>query len=503
MHYDKRASARKAVFTLNTSVKIAAAYIRVSTDDQIEYSPDAQLAEIKKYAAREGYLLPTEFIFMDEGITGRKTDKRDSFNRMIGIAKSTPKPFDAILLWKFSRFARNREDSVVYKSMLRKQLGIEVISITEPVGDDKMSVLIEALIEAMDEYYSINLAEEVRRGMTEKARRGGLQSIASFGYRADKEKNMLVPVPEEADIVRDIFSRFNHGAGLFPIAKHLNEQGIRTHRGNPFENRTVEYILRNPVYIGKLRWNPTGKSRRDFDNENIILANAAHEPIIDLETWDTAQTRMAEVKAKWGYKARPVYELKDWTSGLVRCASCGATLIFSAPHYYKCNNYVRGRCKTTQHISADTLKEAIIERMREDAESGIAPGHTIITIRNNSADELRRLENALEGIKRKKSRLHDAYLAGVDTVEEYAKYKKALDAESKEIHSQLTALKSAAEPQNTVKLLRDAILNVLAIIESETSTIAEKHEAIHGIVETCTFNKSDNLLKIAYRLTIQ
>ena len=77
-----------------------------------------------------------------------------------------------ILLWKFSRFARNREDAIVYKSMLRKQLGIEVVSISENVGDDKMSVLIEAMIEAMDEYYSINLAEEVKRGMTEKVSRG-------------------------------------------------------------------------------------------------------------------------------------------------------------------------------------------------------------------------------------------------------------------------------------------------------------------------------------------
>ena len=142
--------------------KIAAAYIRVSTEDQIEYSPDAQLAEIRKYAARERYTLPSEFIYVDEGVSGRGTARRDAFNRMIGMAKQKPKPFHVILLWKFSRFARNREDSVVYKSMLRRQLGIEVVSVSEPVGDDKMSILIEALIEAMDEYYSINLAEEVK-----------------------------------------------------------------------------------------------------------------------------------------------------------------------------------------------------------------------------------------------------------------------------------------------------------------------------------------------------
>ena len=103
----------------STGLKTAAAYIRVSTEDQIEYSPASQLEKIREYAKRNGYMLPEEFIFADEGISGRNTAKRPEFNRMIGTAKQKPKPFDAILLWKFSRFARNREDSIVYKSMLR------------------------------------------------------------------------------------------------------------------------------------------------------------------------------------------------------------------------------------------------------------------------------------------------------------------------------------------------------------------------------------------------
>ena len=143
-------------------MKTAAAYIRVSTEDQTEYSPASQLEKIREYAKHHDYILPDEYIFVDEGISGRNTAKRAAFNCMIGMAKQKPKPFDAILLWKFSRFARNREDSIVYKSMLRKQCGIDVISISENVGDDKMAVLIEAMIEAMDEYYSVNLSEEVR-----------------------------------------------------------------------------------------------------------------------------------------------------------------------------------------------------------------------------------------------------------------------------------------------------------------------------------------------------
>lgn len=170
-------------------MKTAAAYIRVSTEDQVEYSPDSQLKAIRDYARKNDMILPEEFIFVDEGISGRKAAKRPEFMKMIGTAKIKPKQFDVILLWKFSRFARNREDSIVYKSMLRKQCGIEVISISEQLGEDKTSILIEALIEAMDEYYSINLAEEVRRGMTEKAQRGEVVSTPPFGY--DVKDNVL------------------------------------------------------------------------------------------------------------------------------------------------------------------------------------------------------------------------------------------------------------------------------------------------------------------------
>ena len=156
--------------------KTAAAYIRVSTDDQVELSPASQLVEIRKWAAANGYFVPDEYVFVDEAKSGRKVTGRDDFRRLIATAKTKPKPFDAILLWKFSRFARNRDDAVYYKSILRKQLKIDVISIKEPIEDGKMGVIMESMIEAMDEYYSINLAEDVKRGMEEKHRRGELQS---------------------------------------------------------------------------------------------------------------------------------------------------------------------------------------------------------------------------------------------------------------------------------------------------------------------------------------
>ena len=111
-------------------MKTGAAYIRVSTDDQVELSPDSQLKMIEKYAKDNDIILSKEYIYADEGISGRTVKKRPEFQRMIAVAKSKPKPFDVILVWKLSRFARNREDSIVYKSMLKKDCGIDVISVS-------------------------------------------------------------------------------------------------------------------------------------------------------------------------------------------------------------------------------------------------------------------------------------------------------------------------------------------------------------------------------------
>lgn len=126
--------------------KIAAAYVRVSTHMQEELSPDAQIRLIKEWANGHGYDLPEEFVFIDKGISGRKVKKRPAFLRMISMAKSKPSPFDAILVWKFSRFARNQEESIVYKAMLRNKHKIDVISISEPISDDVYGGLIERIM---------------------------------------------------------------------------------------------------------------------------------------------------------------------------------------------------------------------------------------------------------------------------------------------------------------------------------------------------------------------
>lgn len=106
-----------------------AAYIRVSTEDQLEFSPDSQLKKIREYAGQHQITIPDDQIYVDEGISGRSAQKRPAFQQMIASARRRPAPFQVILVWKYSRFARNRQDSILYKSMLRKECGVEVVSV--------------------------------------------------------------------------------------------------------------------------------------------------------------------------------------------------------------------------------------------------------------------------------------------------------------------------------------------------------------------------------------
>ena len=480
--------------------KTAAAYIRVSTDDQVELSPASQLVEIRKWAAANGYFVPDEYVFVDEAKSGRKVTGRDDFRRLIATAKTKPKPFDAILLWKFSRFARNRDDAVYYKSILRKQLKIDVISIKEPIEEGKMGVIMESMIEAMDEYYSINLAEDVKRGMEEKHRRGELQSTPSFGYTV--KDNVLVPVPEEAVYVREMVHRFNSGQGCYVSARWLNGMCVKTHRGRPFENRTVEYILRNPVYIGKLRWNPTGRSRRNFDSPDIILVDGHHEPLITEDEFQTAQTLLAQQKALRPYHSRPLGSNKDWISGLVRCASCGATMVFVKPHYWKCNNYVRGRCQTSQHVAGDVLKSAIIARLQADADASGPFDYDVVRVTQKDGDRIASLKAQRLSLERRLVRLREAFLAGVDTVEEYRQAKDEATAAIQKIDQAIVDADTENRRIGDPHVMRSAIREALTVITDETATLEQRCTAARAIIDHITWDKAQNLLTVHYRLLL-
>jgi DNA invertase Pin-like site-specific DNA recombinase len=351
-------------------MKIGSAYIRVSTDDQLEYSPDSQIKLIQQFAKKNDIIIPEEFIFIDEGISGKTAHKRPEFNKMIAIAKQKENSFDVILVWKFSRFARNQEESIVYKKMLKKA-DVDVISISEPIADDHFGSLIERIIEWMDEYYVIRLSDEVKRGMTEKATRGEPLCQSAFGY--DMRDKRYYINEEEAIIVREIFDRFINGEKISSITAYLQNIGVRTSRGNPPDRRFIEYILHNPVYCGKTRWCTDGKSasKRDYYNENFIIVNGVHEAIITEETFNKAQELLQDNRKKYRKWQRREQNVDFMLKGLMKCSNCGATLVYNQRgNSVQCHNYSAQRgCTVSHSISLRKAEPIIIDALKTACES--------------------------------------------------------------------------------------------------------------------------------------
>ncbi len=485
---------------LNTQLfKIASAYIRVSDERQDEYSPDSQLKKIREYAAKEGYQIPDEYVFYDDGISGKSARKRGDFNRMIAIAKEKDHPFDVIYVWKFSRFARNQEESMVYKNLLRKK-GVSVVSVSEPIPEGHFGTLIERIIEWMDEFYLINLGTEVIRGMTEKISRGEPTCNAPFGYVMKDKK--YYPDEATAPIVNEIFTRFANGEGAREIAVSLGARGIRTKFGNMPENRWIEYILRNPCYIGKLRWSQDGEravSKRHYDNEKILTVDANHEAIISQELWDKVQARIDQQKKSYSAHARKEQPIEYMLKGLVRCSACGATLACTGKskrskyRSLQCCNYTRGTCLISHSITLPKIEQAFIEAL----EQAIGTQKFTISPKKQRQTEKPTINyNQLITLEeRKLQRAKEAYLAEIDSLEQYKQNKAQIEAQISEL---ITMRDSTPSPQIATSEFVKKVVSIVDFIKRDDVSPKAKNEALHTIIEKIVFDKPNSHLAIYF-----
>lgn len=473
-------------------LKTAAAYIRVSTDSQTELSPDSQIKVVQQYAKQHGYIIPKEFIFRDDGISGRTAEKRPQFNLMIATAKQKPSPFSAVLLWKFSRFARNQEESIFYKSMLRKN-GVEVISVSEPVIDGAFGTLIERIIEWSDEYYSIRLSGEVKRGMTEKVERGGAVSIPAFGYFI-KDKKYLIN-PDTAPIVKQIFSDYLNGVASIQIARRLNHLGIKTSRGNTWENRTVDYILQNPVYIGKIRWNPKRKTRRDYDDPDIMLVDGQHEAIIDAETFNRVQEIFAQNRRKHVYYSHSNINEDYMLHGLVKCSSCGATLTMSVKgKSLQCVKYIHGKCSKSHSILINKINEMVLIAI----EQAFRTGAFNLSVRDKKRSETSAIDvnTLIDKEQLKLRRIKEAFEDGVYTLEEYKESKQIIDERIIKLKSSVKTSRND-EKQARMKLINEN-KNVIVQLRSANLSECEKHDILCSFIDKIVFNRSTSSIELFF-----
>lgn len=484
--------------------KYAFGYVRVSTGKQDELSPDSQAKLLKDYAKSHGYVVSK--IFYEVGISGRKADKRPEFQKMVGLAKASDHPADAILVWKFSRFARNQEESIVYKSLLKKKHNVDVISISEPLVDGPFGSLIERIIEWMDEYYSVRLSGEVTRGMREKAERGGYQARPPLGYKIVSHKEPPVIVPEEAEIVKLIFEKYVHdGMGLFEIARLLNSHNFKTSHGKEFERRSIEYILQNPTYCGMVRWNRTINESKEIRPESEwIIAEGEQPAIISKELFDKAQERYKREYRPRG--ARPVSTYKHWLSGIVKCPACGRTMTACKIEnnkqtycYFRCYGYSKGKCAAKNSISSLKLEPAVLESIKSVLDTGKITYRKIEVKTEDTADLKTILEDQIKKIDVKLQRIKEAYMNGIDTMEEYKENKRIVQGEKDSLEKQLSELeeeKISTKNEDNDMLMR--VKNVYDILSSDSVDATTKNEVLRSVVEKIVYDREEDELKVYY-----
>ena len=197
-------------------------YARYSSDNQREESIEGQLRECMAFAEKNDITILNTYI--DRAFSA-KTDNRPEFQHMISDSKK--KMFDVVLVWKYDRFARNRLDSLMYKQLLQRN-NIKLISVTEPIMNSSVGIIVESMIDSYNEYYSAELAEKVTRGMTENALKGKYNGgTLPIGYYIDENKYFQID-PLTAPIVLEAFQKYDEGMTMKEIVDYLRLKGLRT-----------------------------------------------------------------------------------------------------------------------------------------------------------------------------------------------------------------------------------------------------------------------------------
>ena len=306
-------------------------YARYSSHSQTEQSIEGQLQTCHEFAKHNGHIVIGEYI--DRAQSGT-TDSRAEFQRM--IADSDKHAFEGVLVYQLDRFARNRYDSAINKARLKKN-GVRVISARENISDDASGILVEGVLESMAEYYSAELSQKIRRGMSinaEKCLSNG--SNPGLGYYVDEERRFHVD-QEGAAIVREIFEMYASGKTVAEITKYLNAKRVKTSLGKEFNKNSLHRLLRNKRYIGYYIYKDTetlGGMPRIIEDE--LFERVQH--ILDRNKKAPARSRGREeylltTKLFCGY-------CREMMTGYGGTGKSG-----KAYHYYACNNFKRRKCK--------------------------------------------------------------------------------------------------------------------------------------------------------------
>ena len=383
--------------------KTAVAYARYSSAGQRDVSIEQQLQDIRAYAEREGYTIIHEYA--DHARSGfRHVESRLEFQAMIAAAATGT--FDTVLCWKVDRFGRNRADSAIYKNQLAS-LGVTVRYVMEAIPDGAAGVLTEGMLEAIAEWYSRNLSENVKRGMNDNASKCLFNGTFVYGYDGRRNQTYQINEPQAA-VVRQIFAMYIDGQSMGSIAKSLNIAGQRTESGKLFTINKINNILKQERYLGIYI----------FGDHRIPGGMPA---IIDEKTWEDAQ--LMKGKTSRHYERTPDDFL---LTGKAFCGHCGRPMVgdsgtskTGATHYYySCQSHKRRLGCSKKSVRKEVLEDKVIDFLVDQVLSGpnietIADAVCREQKKRADSSPLRAMEQELSDTERKIANINAAIAEGI------------------------------------------------------------------------------------------
>ena len=471
-------------------------YARVSTDQ------DEQINSLENQVQYYTELIQSRpawrFVpgYIDEGISGGTTKKRDDFNRMIRDAKAGM--FDFIITKEISRFSRSTLDSIKYtQELLENNVGVlfQNDNINTLDTDSEFRLVIMAGV-AQDEIRK--LSERLKFGFRQAIKNGHvLGNDKLYGY--DKKDCVLTVNEKEAEIIRLVFDLYgNQKLGVRTVSKCLTEMGYTSREGNAFNTLTIRHILENPKYKGWYCGNKTQsvdyrtkKNAALEESEWVMYPDPTIPAIVPEELWNRANALYKKRREEtMSHSSGVSFQNRYPYSAKIYCEEHGTTFHRQVleskkgrQEVWQCKVYRthgRAACSAPQIRSCelDAILSEIFQRLIKDKQAIIDSLVTVITNVSKEVDYNRlvnQVQAEMEEIGKKKDRLLDLSIAGALMVEEFKQRNDAFNAQLAQCESQLREIQKEAEQAAGGALDIGAIRRCL---EQELNFEGEPNEAL-------------------------
>lgn len=328
---------------------ICVVYARYSSHAQNDASIEQQVAECREYAAQHD--LKITDVYADRAISGR-SDRRPEFQKMIRHAEVGK--FQVVLTYKSNRIARNMLDALRYEERLEK-VGVKVIYCKENFGDNAAGRLALRMMMSLNEFYSENMAEDIRRGLIDGAKQGKVMGCIPLGYRKGEDGRYAID-EISAEIVREIFRRVAANETLASIADDLNGRGILTAYKKPWGKNSFHTLLSNERYIGVYQFAE-------------VRIEGGMPAIIDRALFEEVQEK---VRRRQEVAGRRRDNAEYLLTGKAFCAKCGAPMVgvsgtskSGAMHfYYVCKTKRAGHSCKKLNVRKEAAERKVALRLK-------------------------------------------------------------------------------------------------------------------------------------------